>query len=411
MGKAASLAKLLVVFTLIWFPCRANEDQKRAKYKWNNDHILELNSQVLPQARSDFPYLVIYVYGSWCISAKGKLSTFEDLAAQHQIIDTKLAFGLLDVKDKSEVEAYGIHEVPAINIFLKEKVHIIDWKDNPDNDAIAAEIEVLFRDEFSPELKQSGFEKARQQESFVLFYGDDKDEHHWDFYKTSENKFSHSVKFYRMSSEVAVQGFSKGKIYFCRPSKECQVYGRGDIDIFNLYDWVNGLSHNLILDLENEAFTKIVSKRQQAIIFFENNQPSPAQNRALEQFELAAETLSHKTIVAKCRIDKPFCLMLIAHMDLHYKLSEAPLVRVVFPIHDAHSDSFAAFEWSHGEINEKSVLKYYRDAIDHKLPIEIRSQEDDSTSQDPSSSKTQSLEEALSTHPEITVLPPFYPRD
>lgn len=268
---------VLTWFVLLGLVATASTRNKvKQSYKWTEDGLLTLTRGVLKQAKQDFPALVVYVYGDWCLSAQGSVSKFIDLAHQHQVIDTKLVFGLLEVKDQRGLSKLSVKEVPAILAYSKESPHLITWSDNPDFDAIAHRLEMIYEELFIQVFESwTSLATFQATSSIVLFHGaktktsGQQTPIYWDFYKTAENHFSHHVNFgfLQPSSESQSQGLSKDSIYFCRRGDtRCIPYSRAETNVFELYDWVNSLTDEIIMDIDEQGHEKVVAQQTSALV-------------------------------------------------------------------------------------------------------------------------------------------------
>lgn len=250
--------------------------QTHSQYRWNEDGLLIVTKGVLSQAKKDFQSLIVYIYGDWCLSAQGSVPKFVDLAHQHQVIDTKLVFGVLEVKDQKGLAKLGVKEVPSIIAFKAGTPHLITWNDNPDFDAIAHKLEIIYEDLFIQHFPDShSLAEYRKNSSVVVFHGKKYSEPHrmtslfWDFYKTAENHFSHHVTFGHMepNNESGSQGMISDRIYFCRTGgNPCLKYTRAETNVFELYDWVNSLTDDPLIDIDGVGFDKVYRQQKTALV-------------------------------------------------------------------------------------------------------------------------------------------------
>jgi hypothetical protein len=94
---------------------------------------------------------------------------------------------------------------------------------------------------------------------------------------------------------------------------------------------------------------------------------------ALQEFDLAEAAIDGHVHLFRCMIGNPQCQELISHVDLHWKISQAPFVRYLIPLQD-HSNSFAPLEWpfEKTEITHDTIYDYYLEASSNRLQFEIK---------------------------------------
>jgi hypothetical protein len=249
---------LLVLFSVC---SRAHfSDQKLSNYHWTDTGLLELKPQVVNVAKEDFEILILFVYGSWCPSAQGKLHVFEDIAMQHQIIKSRLTFGVLDVKHLEDIGDLGVMEVPGMLLFVKGSAFHLNWEEDADSDALALQIEAVLKPYLLPSISETEFKKLQllPNYSFAVFHGTPNEEGYWDFYKTAENHFEQSVQFYLVqpSNDKSDLELPKG-ISFC--NQNCQPFKADDLNVFTLYDWISKKAMNAgpqVADVESFKLLK-----------------------------------------------------------------------------------------------------------------------------------------------------------
>jgi hypothetical protein len=246
------ITKTLIIYSVVKAGLLLR-DEKASKYKWEGDTV-ELTSGMLDQATEDFPFLVLYVYGKWCLSSQGLKHTFEDLVAQHQLIHSRITFGYLHVETQAEVEHLDLKHVPAVIVYSRKQHFLFEWQDNPDNDAIAAGIEDILSHQFTPQLSPKELMDKLATEPLVLFCGQKHDQSYWEFYKTAENHFHREVSFYTLPDAGVIDkalGLINGRVFYCSPNRACVAFPAKEVDIFSLYEWVNNQTPELVQDFES----------------------------------------------------------------------------------------------------------------------------------------------------------------
>jgi hypothetical protein len=237
---------LILVFVMCLAYSLSNSiDQKHSKYHWTEAGLLDLKSQVINLAKDDFEILILYVYGNWCLSAQGRLHAFEEVATQHQIIQSRLTFGIVDVNNKEEIESFGIKEVPTILIFIKGSPFHLTWDDDIDSDGLSLQIEQMLKPYLLPTLSEDGFQSLQKIKGydFVILHGLETEESYWDFYKTAENHFEHPINFYFVkASQTNTKSLIPMGISFCSP--ECKKFNSDEVNVITLYNWVVKKSSN-----------------------------------------------------------------------------------------------------------------------------------------------------------------------
>lgn len=230
----------LVLGLCINFSFSRGLDQTDIAYHWTESGLLDLKPQVINIAKEEFEVLILYIYGNWCLSAQSKLHSFEEVATQHQIIKSRLTFGIVNVKNKEEMESYGIKEIPSVLIFLRGSQFQLTWEDDDNADALSLQIETTLKPFLTPSLSADRLKQLQTINGikFVLFHGEETDPHYWDFYKTAENQFDDKINFYFMKKNQQVSSPSLPfGISFCSPV--CQPFKSDDINLFTLFDWVS----------------------------------------------------------------------------------------------------------------------------------------------------------------------------
>jgi hypothetical protein len=345
--------------------------EKRSKYKWEGD-IVELTPSMLDQATSDFPYLVLYVYGKWCLASQGIKHAFEDLAAQHQLIDTRITFGYLHVETQQQVEHLELKQVPAVIVYSKQQHFLFEWHDNPDNDAIAAGIEDILSKHLTQEVSSQELRAKLATEPLVLFCGRKEDQGYWEFYKTAENHFHREIGFFTVEDLGDIErnfGLSKPGIFYCSPNRACVAYPAKEIDIFALYEWVNNQTPELVQDFESVDPKAVLKEGRPVMLLLEEFESQGPES----EFTAAGEVISHDCKLFKCLTGKPNCREFLAHIDYQFEPANLPMVRYVLPLHDS-LDSFVPVGWNHGPYHKANILKYFDDARNRKLSFELRSE-------------------------------------